>query len=71
MKFMEREFPRMVPRYEKLYAKKYPPEAYRKEVQAIVRTLQDRYGLNPRKRDEDDKEEAALREPEQVGFVWR
>src|SRR5882724_7480167 len=32
MKFMEREFPAMVPRYEKLYAKKYPPEAYRKEL---------------------------------------
>ena len=33
MKFIEREFPSMVPRYERLYAKKYPPDAYRKEVQ--------------------------------------
>src|SRR5437764_1033653 len=48
MKFVEREFPAMRPRYEKLYAKKYPPDAYRKEVQAMVRTLQDRYALNPR-----------------------
>ena len=30
MKFLEREFPAMLPRYEKLYAKKYPPDAYRK-----------------------------------------
>ncbi|PYR63639.1 MAG: radical SAM protein [Acidobacteria bacterium] len=70
MKFMEREFPAMVPRYEKLYAKKYPPDAYRKEVQAMVRTLQDRYGLSPRERNEDKKEEAGLPEPEQVGFAW-
>jgi DNA repair photolyase len=71
MKFMEREFPAMVPRYEKLYAKKYPPEAYRKEVQAMVKTLQDRYGLNPRERNKDDNEEAAVQEPEQVGFAWK
>src|SRR5256885_12401374 len=71
MKFMEREFPAMVPRYEKLYAKKYPPDAYRKEVQAMVRTLQDRYALNPRTRDGDDKEEASVPEPEQVGFTWK
>jgi DNA repair photolyase len=69
MKFMEREFPAMVPRYEKLYAKKYPPDAYRKEVQAMVKTLQDRYGLNPREHKE--KTEAGLQEPEQVGFAWK
>ena len=33
MNFIEREFPSMAPRFEKLYAKKYPPDAYRKEVQ--------------------------------------
>src|SRR5947208_13350834 len=70
MKFMEREFPAMVPRYEKLYAKKYPPDAYRKEVQAMVRTLKDRYGLSPRQRNKAEKEEAGLQEPEQVGFIW-
>ena len=45
-------------------------DAYRKEVQAMVRTLQDRYGLSPRERNEDKKEEAGLPEPEQVGFAW-
>jgi len=68
MKFMAREFPSMVPRYEKLYAKKYPPDAYRKEVQAMVRTLQDRYGV--RRRDSKEKESESVPEPEQVGFVW-
>ena len=48
MRFIEREFPAMRPRFENLYAKKYPPDAYRKEVQAMVRVLQQRYGLTRR-----------------------
>ena len=48
MKFIEREFPSMAPRFERLYAKKYPPDAYRNEVQAMVRVLQERYGLSRR-----------------------
>lgn len=71
MKFLEREFPSMRPRFEKLYAKKYPPDAYRKEVQGMVRALQQRYGLTKR---EDAAAPGAppdgAPEPEQVGFVW-
>ena len=71
MKFLERESPAMAPRFEKLYARKYPPEAYRKEVQGMVRVLQERYGgggqFNRR-----GAGAAAGRipeaEPEQVGF---
>src|SRR5689334_8681060 len=37
MKFLAREFPSWVPRYEKLYAKKYAPDDYRKEIGAMVR----------------------------------
>src|SRR3984893_16113121 len=48
MKFLEREFPSMAPRFEKLYEKKYPPDAYRKEVQGMVQLLQARYGLRKR-----------------------
>ena len=71
MKFIEREFPSMLPRFEKLYAKKYPPGAYRKEVQAMVRVLQERYGLTKRE-DASAKGAAAenASEPEQVGFAW-
>src|SRR6185369_6087269 len=53
MKFIEQEFPAMRPRFEKLYAKKYPPEWYRKEVQGMVRVLQDRYGVSRRESAED------------------
>jgi DNA repair photolyase len=71
MRFLEREFPSMLPRYERLYAAKYPPRAYRNEVQGMVRALQQRYGLTRREdlatgRDEPEE----LNAPEQVGFGW-
>ena len=71
LRFIERDFPAMRPRFERLYAKKYPPEAYRKEVQAMVRVLQERYGL--RKRHEAGAEHDPVKAPpesEQVGFAW-
>ncbi len=70
MAFLEREFPALVPRYEKLYTKKYAPFEYRKQVQRVVRLLQQRYGLSKR---EDVNHDAAPSEeapPEQVGFRW-
>jgi DNA repair photolyase len=71
MRFIAQEFPAMAPRFEKLYAKKYPPEAYRKEVQGMVRALQDRYGLRKRKEaNADDASEPAPHESEQVGFAF-
>src|ERR1041385_7584382 len=40
MKFLEREFPSWLPRYEKLYEKKYAPEEYRTQVQGMIRLFQ-------------------------------
>ena len=71
MRFIDREFPAMRPRFEKLYPKKYPPEAYRKQVQSMVRMLQERYGI--RRREDAAAEHtpaAASPEMEQVGFAW-
>jgi len=70
MKFLEREFPSMVPRYEKLYTKKYPADSYRKEIQGMVRVLQDRYGVPRRSGAEDAPEPERAPEAEQVGFAW-
>jgi DNA repair photolyase len=67
MKYLEREFPSWLPRYEKLYERKYAPQEYRKQVQGMVRLLQERYGLTHRER-EPHKEEPG--EAEQVGFAW-
>jgi DNA repair photolyase len=70
MKFIEREFPSMLPRFEKLYVRKYPPDWYRKEVQGMVRVLQDRYGLSRRESAEETPQPHEVKEPEQVGFAW-
>jgi DNA repair photolyase len=71
MKFLQREFPSMQPRYERLYAAKYPPKAYRREVQGMVRALQQRYGLTRREDAHAGRgEEEEVREPEQVAFGW-
>jgi DNA repair photolyase len=71
MKFIAREFPAMLPRFEELYARKYPPDKYRNEIKGMVRALQNRYGLT--KREEADAERAsaaAPADPEQVGFSF-
>jgi len=70
MKFIEREFPSMTPRFERLYTKKYPPETYRQEVQGMVRVLQQRYGLTKREDAEERTSEKETTDPEQVGFAW-
>lgn len=69
MNFLQREFPSWVPRYEQLYARKYAPDEYRKQVQGMIRALQQRYGISPRESDRDQPV-GELREPEQVGFAW-
>jgi DNA repair photolyase len=75
LNFISREFPSMLPRFERLYTGAYAPAAYREEAQGMVRVLQDRYGLA--KRDDDlrpgsplPSAELAPEEPEQVGFAW-
>ena len=70
MKFIAREFAAMLPRFEKLYVKKYAPEWYRKEVQGMVRVLQDRYGVSRRESAAGTPEPERPLEPEQVGFSW-
>ncbi len=76
MKFLQQEFPSMVPRYERLYVGKYPPNAYRKEIQGMVRTLQNRYGLTRREEADatgtgnSDQGVPEQNLPEQVGFAW-
>jgi DNA repair photolyase len=72
MKFLARDFPSWLPRYERLYARKYAPEDYRKQVQGMVRVLQDRYGVSRRERPSEAKNSPApfAGEVEQVGFAF-
>jgi DNA repair photolyase len=47
--FIEREFPHLLPRYERLYRRNSPPGLYSEEVQRRVRELKRRYGLEGRR----------------------
>jgi len=70
LKFIGREFPSMLPRFERLYATKHAPAAYRKEVQGMVRVLQDRYGLPKRESPRRSVTPAEPPDPEQAAFAW-
>jgi DNA repair photolyase len=70
MKFIAREFPAMAPRFDRLYARKYPPDRYRDELRGMVRMLQERYGLSKRGADEQESGPLTTVDPEQVGFAW-
>ena len=75
MNFISREFPAMLPRFERLYAGAYAPAAYREEAQSMVRVLQSRYGVAPRGASsaqpvEVDEVEEVEAEAEQVGFAF-
>jgi DNA repair photolyase len=70
MRFIEHEFPALLPRYERLYAGKHPPESYRREVRAMMGLLQERYGLGHRRDAQPRETSAASPDPEQVGFAW-
>jgi DNA repair photolyase len=43
--FLAREYPHLAERYEKLYVGAYAPRAYVSQVQAIIKVLQDRWGV--------------------------
>lgn len=70
MEFLTREFPHMRPRFERLYERKYPQEAYTKQVKAMVRVLQDRYGLGGRPHPAPEPTLAERATVEQAAFRW-
>jgi DNA repair photolyase len=51
MRWLSQEFPHMVEGYEQLYASKYAPGAYRKEVQEVLTMLRTKYGVSGREGD--------------------
>jgi DNA repair photolyase len=70
MALIAREFPSMLPRFEKLYSGKYPPDWYRQQVKGMVRALQQRYCLTGRDEARREAEGGGAAEPEQAGFTW-
>jgi DNA repair photolyase len=71
MKFIAERFPSMLPGMNRLYGRTETPAAYRKELQSMVRVLQDRYGVRGRDGDAATTEaNAPDRLPEQAAFAW-
>jgi len=56
MRWLADEFPHMVEGYGQLYAGKYAPASYRKDVQRVVGLLRKKYRVNRRDEENDDKD---------------
>jgi hypothetical protein len=69
-RWLEAEHPRLVDGYRSLYARKYAPTSYRKEVHAIFNALRDKYGLNRRERP-DDRDDEPVTLAEQQMLKWK
>src|SRR5687768_10839359 len=70
MRWLAQEFPGMVEGYTRLYAGKYAPSAYRKEVQNVVAGLRGKYGVNGRDEDDDASKPPVTRNAEQQMLDW-
>jgi DNA repair photolyase len=71
MRWLQQEFPHMVEGYRQLYASKYAPAAYRKDVQEVLTRLRRKYGVNRRDEDEEEDEKPVTREAEQQMLDWK
>jgi DNA repair photolyase len=71
MRWLEAEYPHLVDGYKRLYAGKYAPAAYRKEVQSVVSDLRAKYGLNNRDAADEDRAVAQVQAAEQQMLEWR
>jgi DNA repair photolyase len=45
MRWLQQEYPQLVDGYHQLYARKYAPPAYRREVSGLIAALKQKYGL--------------------------
>jgi DNA repair photolyase len=59
MRWLADAYPHLVEGYQELYARKYAPSAYRKEVAHVIGMLRGKYGLSKREEPEDEPAEAA------------
>jgi DNA repair photolyase len=64
MRWLSDAFPHMVEGYRSLYAGKYAPASYRKEVGNVLSMLRQKYGVNSRGEDDDETEAGRKSEPD-------
>ncbi len=63
MRFLDREFPELAPRIDRLYAGKYAPRRYRDQVHRVLELMRNRYRLPPRRPAPGPPGAAAASEP--------
>lgn len=71
MRWLGDAYPHLVDGYEQLYARKYAPAAYRKEVRQVIGLLRAKYGLNGREGDDRAGADPAAHAAEQKMLDWR
>lgn len=72
LRWLSDEFPHLVESYRELYALKYAPPSYRKEVFTIVEALRGKYGIGARERtNEHARAGEAPRVHEQAMLAWK
>ena len=70
MRWLSAEYPQLVDGYTRLYARKYAPSAYRREVHSVVNDLRTKYGLNNRDKADEDRTVEPVKEAEQQMLGW-
>jgi hypothetical protein len=63
MRWLQQEYPQLVDGYQQLYARKYAPGAYRKEVSALMTALKKKYGLDGQRFSADDEDKKEKERP--------
>jgi DNA repair photolyase len=71
LRWLGEAYPQLVEGYEQLYARKYAPSAYRKEVAQVVGMLQTKYGITRREDNGRRAPESPEREAEQQMLRWK
>ncbi len=71
MRWLGDAYPQLVEGYTQLYARKYAPAPYRKEVAQVVGMLRSKYGLNRREDDDRLGSGSPQRQAEQQMLRWK
>jgi DNA repair photolyase len=71
MRWLGDAYPEMVDGYQQLYARKYAPSSYRKEVKRVIGLLRTKYSVNDREPDDRQGSDAPHAVAEQQMIQWR
>jgi DNA repair photolyase len=72
LRWLSVEFPHLVDGYHQLYARKYAPSAYRKEVFTVFEAMRQKYNVGVReKKNEHERPHDTPREHEQAMLEWK